>query len=126
MGSHSTLRAHFDALIIVLDTLPKKYKLLMIVLNSRDWSEIVWLLEILHFKNQTFNRLYSKKPNGMHWLGYYDAVSWLNEAKTGVFQPTANFENFNISYACQPASQPSVRPSSARCRAPEISHDKSS
>ena len=25
------------------------------------------------------NRLYPKKPAGMHWLGYNDAVSWLNE-----------------------------------------------
>ena len=32
----------------------------------------------------------------MHWLGYNDAVSWLNEAKTRIFQPTANFENFKI------------------------------
>ena len=28
----------------------------------------------------------------MHWLGYNDAVSWLNKAKTRIFQPTANFE----------------------------------
>ena len=57
----------------------------------------------------------------MHWLGYYDAVSWLNKAKTRVFQPLANFENFKIfSSACQPA----VRPGCAKCRAPEISHDK--
>ena len=61
-----------------------------------DWSEIVWLPEILRFKNQPWNRLYPKKPAGMHWLGYYDAVSWLNEAKTRIFQPTANFENFEI------------------------------
>ena len=54
----------------------------MIVLNSRDWSEIVWLLEISHFKNQPCDRLYLKKPAGMHWLGYNGAVSWLNEAKT--------------------------------------------
>ena len=32
----------------------------------------------------------------MHWLGYNDAESWLNEAKTQIFQPTANFENFDI------------------------------
>ena len=32
----------------------------------------------------------------MHWLGYNDAVSWLNKAKTRIFQPTANFENFKI------------------------------
>ena len=30
----------------------------------------------------------------MHWLGYNDAVSLLNEAKTRIFQPTANFEIF--------------------------------
>ena len=66
----------------------------------------------------------------MHWLGYYDAVSWLNEAKTQVFQPTANFENFEIYlyFVCLPASQPAclpaVRPGCTRCRAPEISHDE--
>ena len=58
----------------------------------------------------------------MHWLGYNDAVSWLNEAKTQIFQPTANFENFKIHLYF--VSQPAVRPSCARCRAPEISHDK--
>ena len=46
----------------------------------------------------------------MHWLGCNDAVS----------QPTANFENFEINSVCQPA----VRLGCARCRAPEISHDK--
>ena len=42
--------------------------------------------------------------------------------KTRIFQPTANFENFKIylHFVCQPA----VRLSCARCRAPEISHDK--
>ena len=64
----------------------------MVILNSRDWSEIVWLLEISYFKNQPCNRLYLKKPTGMHWLEYNDAVSWLNEVKTRIFQPTANFE----------------------------------
>ena len=67
-----------------------------IVLNSRDWSEIAWLPEISCFKNQPCNRFYPKKPAGMHWLGYYDAVSWLSEVKTQIFQPTANFENFEI------------------------------
>ena len=66
----------------------------------------------------------------MHWLGYNDAVSWLNKAKTRIFQPTANFEIFEIYLyfvclpASQPACQPAVRPGCARCRAPEISHDK--
>ena len=55
----------------------------------------------------------------MHWLGYNDAVSWLNEAKIRIFQPTANFE-INLYFVCQPA----VRPGCARCKAPEISHDK--
>ena len=70
----------------------------------------------------------------MHWLGYNDAVSWLNEAKTRIFQPTANFEIFEIYlyFVSQPASQPAslpaclpaVRPGCARCRATEISHVK--
>ena len=70
----------------------------------------------------------------MYWLGYNDAVSSLNEGKTRIFQPTANFENFETRLyfvsqpasqpACRPASQPAVRPGCARCRAPEISHDK--
>ena len=59
-----------------------------IVLDSRNWSEIVRLPKISRFKNQPCNRLYSKKPTGMHCLGYYDAVSWLNKAKTQIFQPT--------------------------------------
>ena len=58
----------------------------------------------------------------MHWLGYNDAVSSLNEAKTRIFQPTANSENFEIHLYF--VSQPTVRPGCARCRAPEISHDK--
>ena len=93
-----------------------------IVLNSRDWSEIIWLPEISRFKNQPYNRLYPKKTAGMHWLGYNDAVSWLNEAKTRIFQPTANFENFEIYlyFICQPA----VRPGCARCRASGNSHYK--
>ena len=54
------------------------------------------------------------------WLCYNDAVSWLNEAKTRIFQPTANFENSEIYlyFVCQPACH------KTRCRAPEISHDK--
>ena len=94
-----------------------------IVLNSRDWSEIVWLPKISRFKINLAICFIRKKPTGMHWLGYNDAVSWLNEAKTRIFQPTANlkFPKFTcILSACQPA----VRPGCARCRAPEISHDK--
>ena len=50
----------------------------------------------------------------MHWLGYNDAVSLLNEAKTQIFQPTANFETFEISlyFVSQPASQPACQPAS--------------
>ena len=63
----------------------------------------------------------------MHWLGYNDVVSWLNEAKNQIFQPTANFKNFKIYlyFVCQPACLPAVRPGCARCRAPEILHDES-
>ena len=91
-----------------------------IVLNSRDWSEIVWLPEISCFKINLAISFIRKKPAGMHWLGYNDAVSSLKEAKTRIFQPTANFENFEIRLYF--GSQPAVRPGCARCRAPEISH----
>ena len=74
------------------------------LLNSTDWSEIVWFLEISCFKNQPCNRLYRKKTAGMHWLGYNGALL-LNEAKTRIFQPTANFENF-LYFVCLPASLP--------------------
>ena len=53
-----------------------------IVLNSRDWSEIVWLPEISLFKINLAISFIRKNPAGMHWLGYNDAVSSLNEAKT--------------------------------------------
>ena len=102
----------------------------IVIKYNRDWSEIVWLPRISCFKNQPCNRLYPKKSAGMHWLGYNDAVSWLNKAKTQIFQSIANFEIFEIYlyFVCQPASQPAclpaVRPDCARCRAPEISHDK--
>ena len=50
----------------------------------------------------------------MHWLGYNDTVSSLNEVKTRIFQPTANFENFEIRlyFVSQPASQPASLPAS--------------
>ena len=84
----------------------------IIRINSRDWSEIVWLPEISRFNNQPCNKLYPEKPAGMHWLGYNDAVSSLNEAKTRIFQPTANFENFEIhlNFVSQPASLPASLP----------------
>ena len=53
-----------------------------IVLNSRDWSEIVWLPEILYLKINLAIGFIRKNPAAMHWLGYNDAVSWLNEVKT--------------------------------------------
>ena len=63
----------------------------MVVLNSRDWSEIVWVPENLCFKNQPCNRFYPKKPTGMHWLGCND-----------------NFE-INLYFVCQPACLPACR-----------------
>ena len=58
----------------------------------------------------------------MHWSGCNDAVPWLNKATSRIFQPTANFENFEIHlyFVCQPV----VRPGYAKCRGPEISHNK--
>ena len=80
----------------------------MLVLNSRDWSEIVWLPEISRFKINLSISFIRKKPAGMHWLGYNDAVSSLNEVKTRIFQPTANFKNFKIRlyFVSLPASLP--------------------
>ena len=45
-----------------------------IVLNSRDWSEIIWLPRNSHFKINLPIGLYPKKPAGMHWLGHNNAV----------------------------------------------------
>ena len=45
-----------------------------VVLNSRDWSEIIWLPRNSHFKISLPIGLYPKKPAGMHWLGRNDAV----------------------------------------------------
>ena len=84
-----------------------------IVLNSRDWSEIVWLPKILRFKINLAISFIRKKLAGIHWLGYNDAVSWL---KTRI-QPTANFEILKftcISSASQPASQPACRKTQLR------------
>ena len=85
-----------------------------IVLNSRDWSEIIWLPKISRFKINLAIGFIPKKPTGMHWLGYNDAVSWLNKAKTRIFQPTANFEIFEIYlyFVCLPASLPACQPAS--------------
>ena len=92
------------------------YIYIYIVLNSKDWSEIVWLPKILCFKNRSCNTLYPKKLTGIHWLGYNDAVSWLNKEYFSL-QPI--FEIY-LYFVCQPA----VRPDCARCRAPKISHNK--
>ena len=56
----------------------------MIVLNSRDWSDIVWLPIISHLKINLAIGFIQKNPAGMHWLSYNDAVSWLNEVKTRI------------------------------------------
>ena len=53
---------------------PLKSSLSTVVLNSRDWSEIIWLPKNSHFKINLPIGLYPKKPTGMHWLGRNDAV----------------------------------------------------
>ena len=45
----------------------------------------------LHFKNNLVIG-FIKKTARMHWLHCNDAVPWLNEATTQIFQPTANFK----------------------------------
>ena len=60
----NTVRSQFVYLVIGVSLYI--ISLSTVVLNSRDWSEIIWLPEISHFKNQPCNRLYPKKPTGMH------------------------------------------------------------
>ena len=59
----------FSILLISISNITSVYasSLSTIVLNSRDWYEIIWLPEISRFKNQPCNRFYPKKPAGMHW-----------------------------------------------------------
>ena len=107
-GSHTISDQFLLLSTIVLNDIYIYISLSTIVLNSRDWSEIIWLSKISRFKNQPCNMLYLKKPTVMHWLGYNDAVSWLNKAKTQIFQPTANFKIFKIYlyFICLPACLP--------------------
>ena len=101
-------RIAYILVLLIIIHLGYEISLSTIVLNSRDWSEIVWLPEISRFKINLAISFIRKKPTGMHWLGYSDAVSSLNEAKTQIFQPTTNFENFKIHlyFVSLPASLP--------------------
>ena len=68
-----SLRMIQPALILLL---PEKSNIIIKYdINSRDWSEIVWLPEISHFKINLAIGFIRKKPAGMHWLDYNDAVS---------------------------------------------------
>ena len=58
------------------------------------------------------------------------AVMMLYQATSRIFRSSANFKNLEIHlyFVCQPACLPTclpaIRPGCARCRAPEISHNK--
>ena len=96
-----------------------------IVLNTRDWSENIWLLIILHFHIDLPKDLYLKNPAGMHWLGHNDAVSQLNKTKTLDLQLTYKISKLTcILSASQPANMPTLRSGSIRCKSPEISLHK--
>ena len=65
--------------------------------QMRTNSTVVWIgkksygfLKICTLKINPPIR-FTKKTTGMHWSGCNNAVPWLNEAKTQIFQPTANF-----------------------------------
>ena len=63
----------------------------------------------------------------MHWYCYNNAVPLLNEVKTLTFRSVVNFKTFGIYLDLSdslPACQPAIRPTSAGCTAPEISHNK--
>ena len=60
----------------------------------------------------------------MQWLGCNDAVPWLNEAKTQIFQPIQLIFKISKLTCILSVCLAAVRPGCARCRALEISHDK--
>ena len=97
-----------------------------IVLNSKDRYENAWLPDFCTSKNHPTTNCSRKKPTYMQWYCCNNAVPLLNEAKTLTFPSIPNFKNFEIylNFVCQPASQPAVRPTSTRCTAPEIPHNK--
>ena len=73
-------------------------------------------------KNKLYNRFYAKNT----WNDFYccnDAVPWLNEAKSRIFQCTVVVKNFHIHlyFVCHlpgACHLPDVRPSSATCMGP--------
>ena len=84
-----------------------------LVLNSRDWSEIVWLPEILRLKINLAISFIRKNPAEMHWLGYNDAVSSLTKRKLEYFrlQPILKIsKSACISSASLPACLPACQP----------------
>ena len=62
----------------------------------------------------------------MHWYCCNNTVPMLNKVRTLTFRSVANFQIFEISldFDYQPAMQPAIRPTTAKCTAPEISHNK--
>ena len=63
-GRFSKIRSHIYIYIYIYI-----YILLStIVLNIRDWSEIIWLPEISRFKINLAIGFIRKKPAGIHWL----------------------------------------------------------
>ena len=63
-GSHTISD---QSLLLSTNVLNDSLSLSTIVLNSRDWSEIVWLPKISCFINQPCNRLYPK--NSLEYTG---------------------------------------------------------
>ena len=53
----------------------------MVVLNSRIGQKS-YGFQKFHALKINFPIGFILKPTGMHWLGYNDAVSWLNKVKT--------------------------------------------
>ena len=57
------------------------------VLNSRDWSEIIWVPKILRFKINLAIGFIRKKPTGMHWFEH-----WLH-CKNDIVNVTGNIKS---------------------------------
>ena len=99
-------------------------KLFKIILRSRDWQGINgnWIfLTTIH----TLKLVLVEK----NWLKYMDStyynntITILNEVKIWIVKPVDNFKisKIHLHFVCQPASQPAVRPTSARSMGPVFS-----
>ena len=98
----------------------------MVVLNSRDRYENVWLLKYMCLQKQPFKNHNAKNQLQLYWYNTNNAITSFKVAKCCYLHPIANFQKL-VDFVCQPACQPvnRKRPSAltARCIAFNISEN---